>query len=763
MKKDFGRISRGYLYIGLMTFLCLCVGGCKSGDNNGEKLPQSTVSVIESIESQTSTETAETESVSDNEETTEESKYPMLAVPTAITDIDFAIESEGIYCIFDGNKYGYMTETGEEITAVVYDKGEPFSEGLACVSKEGKYGFIDKTGEEVLPLVYDDATSFSEGLAYFVKDGEYGFMTADGEVAFYLECDSVSSFSGGLAYFSIDGKYGYIDQTGKVAIEPIYGMADFFEEGYAVVSNNGYEGVIDKQGKEIIPIIYDSITKREDIWVAKTGDVFDFFDREGKLSFSDNYDSIYNTEEGYIVNVNDVTGYVNKDGEEVIAPAFDSLGRLTGTDYFVVEKDELYGVIDKQGAEVVPFIYDWAWFRADEVREIGLLEVGLDGKYGCLSIDDFTFRIPMEYDSIGYWRNGYVSVCKNDCWGIIDKNGEILAPITYQRIGVFGNGAVELEKDGMQWLYNKDGKLLLEGTWEYITLKGEYYVVKQNEKYIILDGLGNEILSYASSRGPQEVIGSLMTNIYYLDEYDREGILKFGDADKENLIKELVLQNKITPKKQAYWEIVQSDFFKGKNADGSERECFLGESWYDKTCYLFDIDNSGSPLLYYYAEPAYQLMFPLSDSAIFTMQDGEAVLVLKGYECGGSMRGDYVCFWREKETGELLLGTKGAVGGFGGIATMGSVYRYENGILENRFSYYSVYQSASNYERNELLEKAHLFYDDNGEAYTEETIVDAEMVEEYVINDENVTKEIYEESLAGYKHVDIKVASSYMR
>ena len=730
MKKDFGRISWSYLYIGFMTFLCLCVGGCKSGDDNGEELAQSTGTAIESIEAQTSTETAETESVSDNEESTEESKYPMLTVPTTIKNIDFATESEGVYCIFDGNKYGYMTETGEEITAAVYDKGEPFSEGLACVSKEGKYGFIDKTGEEVLPLVYDDAASFSEGLAYFVKDGEYGFMTADGEVAFYLECDSVSSFSGGLAYFSIDGKYGYIDQTGKVAIEPAYGMADFFEEGYAVVSNNGYEGVIDEQGKEIIPTIYDFI---------------------------------YNTEEGYIVNVNGLTGYVNKDGEEVIAPAFDSLGRLTGTDYFVVEKDERYGVIDKQGTEVIPFIYDWAWFRVDEVKEIGLLEVGLDGKYGCLSIDDFSFQVPMEYDSIGYWRNGYASVCKYGCWGIIDKNGEILAPIVYQRIGVFGNGAVELEKDGMQWLYNPDGKLLLEGTWEYITLKGEYYVVKQNEKYTILDDLGNEILSYESRRGPQEVIGSLTTNICYLDDYDSEGILKFGDTDKESLIKELILQNKITPKKQAYWEIVQSDFFAGKNADGAEREYFLGESWYDKTCYLFDIDNSESPLLYYYAEPAYQLMFPLSDSAIFTMQDGEAVLVLKGYECGGSMRGDYVCFWREKETGELLLGTKGAVGGFGGLATMGSVYRYENGILENRFSYYSVYQSANNYERNELLEKAYLFYDDNGESYTEETIVDAEMVEEYVINDENVTKEIYEECLAGYKYVDIKVPTSYMR
>lgn len=34
------------------------------------------------------------------------------------------------------------------------------------------------------------------------------------------------------------------------------------------------------------------------------------------------------------------------------------------------------------------------------------------------------------------------------------------------------------------------------------------------------------------------------------------------------------------------------------------------------------------------------------------------VEILAGYESGGSSRGDYVCLWRDKETGEVLIGTK---------------------------------------------------------------------------------------------------------
>lgn len=119
---------------------------------------------------------------------------PLVATPSTIQRIDLVLVSEGMYCIFDGEKYGFMTEEGEEIASCVYDTAEPFHEGLACVSKEGKYGYIDVQGETALPFDYDYATAFVEGLAYFEAGDSYGFMDKTGTPVFYPECDSVSSF-----------------------------------------------------------------------------------------------------------------------------------------------------------------------------------------------------------------------------------------------------------------------------------------------------------------------------------------------------------------------------------------------------------------------------------------------------------------------------------------------------------------------------------------------------------------------------------------
>lgn len=129
-------------------------------------------------------------------------EYPQIATPSDAEWVSAVFVSEGIYCIFDGEKYGYMTEEGEEIAPCIYDMAYPFSEGLACVSLEGKYGFIDTEGATAIPFVYDCAAPFAEGLAYFAAGNAYGFMDQSGALAFHFTCDSVSSFQEGAAFFA---------------------------------------------------------------------------------------------------------------------------------------------------------------------------------------------------------------------------------------------------------------------------------------------------------------------------------------------------------------------------------------------------------------------------------------------------------------------------------------------------------------------------------------------------------------------------------
>lgn len=65
---------------------------------------------------------------------TTQSQYPKLLTSASTKTIDYALQSEGIFCIYSNQKYGFMTESGQEITSFDYDFAYPFSEGLMCLS-----------------------------------------------------------------------------------------------------------------------------------------------------------------------------------------------------------------------------------------------------------------------------------------------------------------------------------------------------------------------------------------------------------------------------------------------------------------------------------------------------------------------------------------------------------------------------------------------------------------------------------------------------
>ena len=505
------------------------ISGCSSEDNTIEESSEIIVEEYNTEETEHTKEDNSEDAIEINEP-----QYPMLITPTLTKQIDFAIESEDIFCIYNGEKYGYMTKSGQEITDYIYDVAFPFSEGLACVNRNGKYGFIDMDGNETIPLIYEDVAPFQEGLAYFSTEKEYGFLEKDGTVAFYLECDSVSSFQEGLAYFSLDGKYGYIDKKGQIALEPAYSDADYFENGLAFVEIDGFKGAINANGEEIIPVEYDNIYRLNDYIVAE---------------------------------LEDKTEYYTFSGDE-FSPAESETG--TGTD--------------------------------DE----------------------------------------------------------------------------------------------------------------QQENIFLLEGNKNIDLS------------------------------------------SILLKNAITPRIEQYWNLSHRN-----NADiimDEQEEINLPNfsSWsrydYIKQTKLYDLEQSEFPILYCKEVPIIDEMFPMSASALYAIKDDQVQCLVSGYECGGSLRGDYVCFWRDKESGEILIGYQGAAGGFGGFSNYSDIYGYQNGAASEKLSYVWIGQTTDNYSQEELLENASMFYDDNDVPYTKETIQETETVNEYLVNDERVSIDIYENICSKYQY-----------
>ncbi len=649
------------------------------------------------------------------------------------------IDAEGIYCIYNGISYGFIKEDGTALTAgFPYDLAYPFSEGLACVSKDGKYGYLDTNGKEIIPLVYDYTAPFMEGLAYFVTGDQYGFMNNEGEAVFYLDCDSVSSFQEGLAFYSVDGKYGYLDSTGETVVEPFYDDAGYFHDGLAKVTKNGWVGVVNTDGQEVVPAEYQHVKwNTYYIFAEKEKNQYDCFNRTGKklIQLSDQTPQ---TEGEYLCFEQNGNNHImDSNGTVQMEWNADWFDLIPEKKLVIAKRGEQYGVLDFDGKEQIPFLYqDIRYIKEADIflaelenqwggldgtdfslqipflyqnirytKKANLFLVKLENQWGGLNGTDFSLQIPFLYQNIQYMNGANLFLVKlEDQWGGLDGTDfSLQMPICYDEIDSFtGDQAIipPSQTCADYQVVNRNGEVLFSAACDDLKSCGAYYKVTKMNRYGFLDRNGKEIVPVIWDRA--ETFPS-QSNVFLMTRYssDEVQIIKTKESDELDYLS-LLLQNEITPKKKEYYQLILKRSLINKKMSFNPKELVEWEEWnYSRKEYkLYDIDHSGQPILYYYMEP-YIKNFPSSVSGFYTDRDGKGEELLSGYECGGSARGDSVRVWRDIETGELLLGTAGTWGGFGGYVHRMEVYQNKNKTLELRYSFYEQHASETKYLINE--------------------------------------------------------------
>lgn len=678
-------------------------------------------------------------------------QYPTFVTTSATKQIDFVINSEERYCIFDGEHYGFMTEDGKELTSYIYDVAYPYHEGLACVSYKQKYGFIDLNGEEAISFIFDDAAPFMEGLAYFAQDNRYGFMDRTGNPVFYLECDSVSSFQDGLAYFSIGGKYGYIDKLGNTVIKPIYDDADYFQNGIAKVVKKGKCGVINKEGKEIIAPLYDYININYNFIIATINNQDYCFDNKGKKYLAESYDKITVDEGGrFYMKKNDQYGCANSDGTIIASPQYEEVSLIHGKDLAIVKSNGLYGVIDFQRKIKVPLIYQQITPYNNERLEEGILVVTLDNKKGCLNLTDFSECVPIIYDEIYNYNKGKLVVKKGEKYGVIDQNGKLDIPIKFDEIQLFEDGSVALKRNQVILLFNSNNKLINIDS-DSITKTGECYEIKKDNKYNFINKKGEKLLSQDWSYTPYQCCYGTF-DIVVLRLNDCYGILKTKDT-RETDITHALLKNMITPRIRLFHEFTQNPPV-NEEEELSWGDDTIRNKGYIKDYKLYNLDGSAKPVLYYSALPYVLSSFSLTNNGFCAIKDNQLHYLVTGYGSGGSMGKSDVYLWYDKKTEQVMMGKIIDTSGFCGYGGGVTIYSYKKGEALEVISFYYTSQSTRNYEETVLLENASMFYN-NGKPCTSDTILQMESVTEYSVNKTRVSKEEYMKLLKRYSCINM--------
>jgi hypothetical protein len=248
----------------------------------------------------------------------------------------------------------------------------------------------------------------------------------------------------------------------------------------------------------------------------------------------------------YPIERNDKYGFINDKNEIIIKPQFDYIGNFSNEvcnvanvideihfemdnkKYFHVESsiidsngkmlfpfskylvinnfyDEVafcynpilkkHGVIDKKGKELIPFIFDTSEIEYSKFSN-GLAKIKKNDKYGFINKNN-ELVIPCIYDNASHFNEDFALAKIKSKEFLINKNGEIFKS-KYKIVSTFNDGFAKVKQNKMFGFINKENNLIIDFIFDSIwnNFKEEHCLVSLNKKYGLINKSGNIIIDF---------------------------------------------------------------------------------------------------------------------------------------------------------------------------------------------------------------------------------------------------------------------------
>ena len=360
-----------------------------------------------------------------------------------------------------------------------------FSEGYAIVDNiDGLKGTIDLSGNMVIPFKYrGELSDFKNGESTIsINFGSWGsnnyktskidingrFICQHNSKDIHVDCECclVSDFIGdrSIAY---DGKFwGLIDTNGTKISEFAYNTITYLDKGFYKVERNGRWGIIDYKAKVFLPCKYVNVR------LSENGQ-FEAIIKEERWH-DKILESMIINHDGYIV--------VECGDYQVNVPQeYDSISAFEG-EYAKVVSNNKWGLIDKQGACVLPCKYD---FLDDVVNNHIHVRVG--NKDYIISLDDNdvfeigSVKTAIYYDDSCIVISDYLGALK--VYGIVNRQGDVIRKRDYDEIGPFKGEYAYLSTNKYPYNNRKYGLINKKGE---IVIEPQYFSLEFNESNSLL-------------------------------------------------------------------------------------------------------------------------------------------------------------------------------------------------------------------------------------------------------------------------------------
>lgn len=376
------------------------------------------------------------------------------------------VSVDGFFLITDNTSKTY------KVSVKIADWCGCFSkEGFATIIKDGNVGHINKFNQLisfhkgvgiVVSDKYDFACDFKYGYASVLINGKYGIINIEQQLVIPSEYDYIEALSEESFMFRVDDKWGVLDVNQNIIVEAIYTEIVretdlFIKVQIPFQRENPSEmcyGILNKDGVEIIPCHYKVITKLEKenriLFIVEIGRKQGVYDENGIQIIPEIYDNIV---------LNDKILSCQVFGNKGLGYSFGEKKIEIENNYSLLGEQIIN--LDNQFTIIAPAEYDLAYYLG-----MGVIRVMKNGKWGLINTSN-AIVVPPQYTFIRYFNKSFIEVVngfddngdqlfyyygidefiENEKVGLIDTLGELVLPVDYDYIDLWDNGYIYVQKE----------------------------------------------------------------------------------------------------------------------------------------------------------------------------------------------------------------------------------------------------------------------------------------------------------------------------
>lgn len=298
-----------------------------------------------------------------------------------ITDIN---DKDNIYLIVqDKSKVGVIKNKQTIINFDYKELEYDMTNNIIVAKKNAKLGILNLQGEEILPIEYDDL-SIKGIYVYAKKDNQEKYFDISNGILKSESYKNMSKTNNGEFYLIIDENslYGILNKEKQTILEAKYSYLEYLFEDYFIAYDKAL-GIINSKGENIIDFKYDVISKIGETNVVQaknvTNNIIELFSKNMK-SLGEYKDAIVTERDNYIeVNYQDKTSYFDFNGRELKNTEI-----FKNNELFSIELNGKWGFKNKNEDVVIDCIYD----EVTEFNEYGYAGIKKDNKWGVIATNN---------------------------------------------------------------------------------------------------------------------------------------------------------------------------------------------------------------------------------------------------------------------------------------------------------------------------------------------------------------------------------------